>query len=133
MKKRAISLLVSILLLIVTTSYADTPLPCADTVFASATANLQSSKTTVFTCGLLDYANEIKITACQLQMKMYGAWETQCWLPVPSTIAYNTYAYGASIDYSPYITEAGTYRICFTADADGHSITRYSNERTFSN
>ena len=32
-----------------------------------------------------------------------------------------------------YIIGAGTYRVGFTANADGHAITRYSNERTFSN
>lgn len=115
------------------TVYADGVSLYADEIFMSVTANLKSSKITVFTCATIRYANEIKITSCELQQKIKESWVTICSLPAPDTVTHNTIGYGSYMDYSSYITEAGTYRISFTADADGHSITRYSNERTFSN
>ena len=39
-------------------------------------------------------------------------------------------AYTAYMDYSSSIG-SGTYRIGFIANADGHTVTRYSNERTY--
>ncbi len=115
------------------TAYASEASLFADEVFASATANLKSSKFTIFTCVLIGYADEIKITSCELQKKVNGGWIAITPLPAPDTVAYDTDVLATDMDYSSEITEAGTYRISFTADADGHSITRYSNERTFSN
>ena len=38
--------------------------------------------------------------------------------------------YSTEVDYSSYIG-TGTYRVAGMFNADGHMITRYSNERTF--
>ena len=68
--------------------------------------------------------------ACKLYKKNGSKWNFVCSLPVPDTEAEDTILYDASADYSSYIG-SGTYRIYTTFNADGHSISRYSNTRTF--
>ncbi len=53
----------------------------------------------------------------------------QCDLEAPAAHS-NTFSDYKEMDYSDKIG-TGTYRIGATFDADGHSITRYSNSRTF--
>ena len=61
--------------------------------------------------------------------KSGSKWIRQCALETPSA-GKNTFGYVREMDYSDDIG-TGTYRIGATFDADGHSITRYSNSRTF--
>lgn len=104
--------------------------PYADTEFASATTNLTSSKIAEFDATTNSSKSAIKVTACVLQKEVNSKWEKVTDLTPPSHVAKNTNFYSASVGYSSSIGK-GKYRIVTTWDADGHSITRNSNARTF--
>ena len=76
-------------------------------------------------------AGRIVVTNAWLEQQSNGRWVYVKTLAVPATIATNTISYSATLSYSSAITTRGTFRIGFTADADGHQITRYSNSRRF--
>ncbi len=111
-------------------AFASEIVPYADTEFSRATASLTTRKTVSFSCITHQQKSKIVITKCWLEKKANNSWRWVSNLEVPSTVAENTTLYAAVIDYSDDIG-SGTYRIGFTINADGHSITRYSNERTF--
>lgn len=129
----ACALLGIMVVLFVCPAFADEVSPCADEVFHRASATLYSDKWVTYNCVVYETAVELKITSCWLQKKINGSWVWQKSLPVGGYVASNTNSLGYDIDYSSYITGSGTYRVGFTANADGHAITRYSNEQTFSN
>lgn len=135
MFRRTVAWLLLMLLVFscISTALAQEVMPRADEVFHRASATLYSDKWVTYNCVVMDVVGELKITGCWLQKKVNGTWVWQKSLPVGGYVAYNTNSMGYDIDYSSYITGAGTYRVGFTANADGHAITRYSNERTFSN
>ena len=126
-------LLVIMAVTLVISAVAEDVMPCADEVFHRASATLYSDKWITYNCVVYDDAVELKITSCWLQKKIDGSWVWQKSLPTGGIVGRNTDSIGYDVDYSSYITGAGTYRVGFTANADGHTITRYSNERTFSN
>ena len=124
-------LCVSILLLVMTSAVlAEEIVPYSDEVFDILTASLSSSKTVTFSCVAGATQKSIKMTNCWLQEKTGTSWRKVRSLEVPTTEAKNTVAYYAYMDYSDEIG-SGTFRIGFTMNADGHAVTRYSNERTF--
>lgn len=103
----------------------------ADTEFNSATATLKSSKQVTFKSVTYDIHNQLSVTACWLERKNNdGSWSYVRALTPPSTVFTNTCAYSATVDYAAYIG-TGTFRVWATFDADGHSISRCSNERTY--
>ena len=127
-----------LLLIVVLTSmlnvvFAQDIMPYADEVFHKAAATLYSDKWVTYNCIVYDSVAELKITSCWLQKKVNGTWVWQKSLPTGGQVETNTDSILYDVDYSSHITGAGTYRVGFTANADGHTITRYSNERTFSN
>ena len=104
----------------------------ADPVFDSITITLTTYKSGVFSAYTNDIVDSISVSSCWLQKKVGNNWTYYCSLPAPSTVTYNTFGYGASMDYSSYIPSDGnTYRIAARFVADGHGATRYSNQRTF--
>ncbi len=106
-------------------------IPCADSEFASITTSLKSSKQVIFRALTSNMKKSISVTACWLEKKNADdSWSTVCTLSAPSTIASNAFSYSATMDYSSQIG-TGTYRIRANYNADGHEVTRYSNERTF--
>lgn len=105
--------------------------PYADTEFDSVTTLLKSTKKVSFRAVTYNVKSSISVTDCRLEKENdNGTWSTVCTLPPPKVTAKETFAYSATEDYSDYI-DTGNYRIRATYDADGHTITRYSNERTF--
>ncbi len=102
-----------------------------DEVFQSATGTLYSDKTVTFTFVTMEDVSYIKVNSCWLQKRVGNSWSYVCSLPAPTEVYTNCSLYSATKDYSSYITQAGTYRIRFTPNAGGHTITRYSNSRTF--
>lgn len=113
------------------TSKADDITPYADSEFASVTTVLKKTKQVSFRAVTNNVKATISVTACWLEIENDdGTWSTVCSLPTPSFVASETFAYSTTVDYSEYIG-TGTYRIRATYNADGHTITRYSNERTF--
>lgn len=132
MNKKIVCLLICLLTVFVSTvSMADEVAPCADLYFNSASAFLASNKLVVFNCVAYDVHNRISITSVWLEQQIDGAWEYVKGLSAPSYVAINMMDYGAEVDYSSSITGTGTFRVGFTVDADGYSISRYSNSRTF--
>lgn len=105
--------------------------PYADTEFDSATTLLKATKQVSFRAVTYNVKSSISVTTCWLEKENDdGTWSTVCTLPPPGIEAEDTFAYSATVDYSEYIG-TGNYRIRATYNADGHTITRYSNERTF--
>lgn len=104
--------------------------PMADTEFARATANLTSRKTVIYTLTTYEYKDVLAIESCWLMKKVDGEWTFVCGLPRPDKRGSNTLSFATEVDYSSYIG-TGTYRVAGMFNADGHMITRYSNERTF--
>lgn len=105
--------------------------PMADEEFAMATPNLTTYKSVLFTSSTYEEKDKLSVTECWLEKKVGTEWEFVCDLPAPIRVETNTFVYTAEVDYSSYIGK-GTFRVGATFDADGHSITRYSNTRTFS-
>ena len=77
-----------------------------------------------------DVYDRISITDVWLERMVNGQWVYEKALTPPSYVAINMFDYGAEVDYSEDIGN-GTFRVGFTVDADGYSISRYSNSRTF--
>lgn len=106
-------------------------MPCADTEFDSVTTLLKSTKQVSFRAVTYNIKSSISVTACWLEKESSnGSWSTVCSLTPPSYVSENAFTYSATVDYSKYIG-TGNYRIRATYNADGHAITRYSNERKF--
>lgn len=102
----------------------------ADPVFHSASAMLSTRKDVSFDFSTTSTVSYIMTTRCWLQKKIGNYWIGVKELEAPDVIATNTAFYGAFMDYAADIG-TGTYRVGYTAKADGHSITRYTNSRTF--
>lgn len=104
--------------------------PFADTEFAITTANLTSSKSVIFSLATYRVKKSISVDSCWLEKKVNGDWTYVCSLPAPTKVNTNTFAFNDEIDYSEYIG-TGTYQVGAVFTADDHSISRYSNEKTF--
>lgn len=131
MSKKIIS---TILVIIVLSSVALTAFAAtlADEYFGSAGITLTTTEAGSFSATTNFIVGFIKVNSCWLQKWNGSNWQYYCWLPAPSNIEYNTIGYGAYIDYSAYVpNDGGTYRIGAYYNADGHTIPRYSNSRTF--
>lgn len=116
--------------LIASSAFAQTIMPRADLYFDSATVFLSADKIVVFDCTLYDVYDRISVTSVWLERMVNGQWVNEKALTPPSYVAINMFDYGAEVDYSEDIG-TGTFRVGFTVDADGYSISRYSNSRTF--
>lgn len=134
MKNKFLKLIVCCLLLCIVginMATASEIMPRADTEFNSTSTILKSTKQVTFRCVTYETKDCLSVTSCYLEIKNDdGSWSYVCSLPAPTTKYYDAYAYSATVDYSSYIG-SGTYRVWATYDADGHSITRCSNERTY--
>lgn len=102
----------------------------ADTEFDSAAPTLLSSESVKFAASTYDTKASISVTACWLETYMNGTWIKVCNLTPPSHVATNTFYYSKTVSYASQIG-SGTFRVWATFNADGHEITRCSNERTF--
>lgn len=126
----------SLLLLVVISftlsiGFAEQIIPYADSEFMSAYISLSVDKDATFVGKTYEKKSAISVTACSLEKKTSSnTWSFVCSITPPSDVCENTHAYSAMASYSDDIG-TGTFRIKATFDADGHTITRYSNERTF--
>lgn len=104
----------------------------ADEYFSSVGIALTTDECGSFSATTRFIVGYIKIDSCWLQKWNGSSWSYYCWLPAPSKIEYNTMGYDTYMDYSSYIpNDDCTYRIGAYFNADGHTIPRYSNSRTF--
>lgn len=130
MKKRIIGVILSVVLLFsLSYSYADEIAPCADLVFVDANAILYSGKYVTFTASTYDGSDVVSVTAVRLEQKIDGEWSFVTTLTCPSSQT-DCLRYAQTVYYTNEIG-TGTYRVVATFCADGHSITRTSNERTY--
>lgn len=131
MSKKIISIIIVIIVLssAVMTASAAT---LADEYFGIAGITLTTTEAGSFSATTNFYVGFIRIDSCWLQKWNGSSWQYYCWLPAPTDVATNTVSYDAYIDYSAYVpNDGGTYRIGAYYNADGHTIPRYSNSRTF--
>jgi len=105
-------------------------MPCADTEFASAYPSLYTSKSVKFSALTNAMKGSISVTECWLEVYMSGRWQKVKDLTPPSKVAYSTTVYNDTVSYVDKIG-SGTFRVWATFNADGHEITRCSNERTY--
>ena len=132
MNKKIVCILICLLIVFLSNvSMGETVAPRADLYFNSASAFLASNKLVVFNCVTYDIYNRISVTNVWLEQQVNGYWLFVKSLTPPSYVATNMMDYGAEVNYSDSIIGTGTFRIGFTVDADGYSISRYSNSRTF--
>lgn len=109
------------------TACAFAPVPFADSYFDSATISLSSSMKASFSALTSYKSSKIQVTSCTLQRKNGNTWNDVATLTPPSTVATNAYSYRASSAYSSAATSGYTYRVWAVFNADGHTVTRYSN------
>lgn len=130
MKKRIMTVIMVLqLLLAVSSAYADTLMPCADLVFQEATPILCSGKCVVFSALVYEVADSVSVTSVLLEQKVNDTWKYVTNLSCPASQT-SCFRYSQTEYYTSEIG-TGTYRVVVTFCADGHSITRTSNERTF--
>ena len=130
MNKRIIAIvMVFQLLLAMSCSYAENISPRADLVFADANAILCSGKYVVFTSSTYELSGTVSVPAVHLEKKVNGEWTYVTDLECPPSQS-SCLRYSQTVYYTEEIG-TGTYRVVATFCADGHSITRTSNERTY--
>lgn len=130
MKIRLISVFMAIMLIMtISCALADEITPRADLVFQNATASLCSGKYVVFTALTYDVADSVSVTSVRLEQKVNGTWSYVTDLSCPPSQT-SCFRYSQTEYYTSEIS-TGTYRVVVTFCADGHSITRPSNERTY--
>lgn len=102
----------------------------SDSVFEMATVSLSASKVATFSAITFSFHDSIKVTEVKLQQYIGSTWSTIATLEAPADEATNVDLYGATKNYSGSIG-TGKVRLKVTFYADGHTITRYSNQRTY--
>lgn len=103
----------------------------ANQYYAEASVALNSSGKAVFSALTTFQFSELSVTSCSLQVKEGGVWKDDVTLTPPSYVAKNRYTYSAEKTYSLNCTSGKTYRFKATYNADGHTITKCSNEVKF--
>ncbi|MEG1358288.1 MAG: hypothetical protein RSE23_01360 [Clostridia bacterium] len=129
--KKGITLVATVLTLmmwLLNTAFANGILPFADSVFTSAGVSLSNQIDAIYSAKTKAKSSEIIVSSCTLQIKDGSRWVDSTSLTAPSTVAKNTISYKATGSYSSSCTSGNTYRIKAVFDADGHQLTRYSNE-----
>lgn len=130
--RRLISItLLCVMMLTLSISLAEEIVPYADSIFYSASISLSIYKDATFVGKTYNIYKTISVTACSLEKKTGpDSWTQVKILTPPEDVYTNTHAYSSVASYATEIG-IGTYRIKATFSADGHTITRYSNERTY--
>lgn len=126
----ALSFLLS-LLLFASVAQADGIAPHADEVFSSITVTLYSNREADYECVTLQTSSYIEVSACSLYQLINGEWKYIRALRKPSGRETDDVLYSRTVSYTQSEIGSGTYRIGARFTADGHSVTRYSNQKTF--
>jgi len=103
----------------------------ANQYYAEASVAFNSSGKAVFSALTAFQFSELSVTSCSLQVKVGGVWRHDTMLTPPAYVAKNRYTYTAEKTYALNCAPGKTYRSKATFDADGHTITKYSNEVKF--
>lgn len=131
MKKCIICVLTAFVLCIssVALSLAENIIQPRDAVFTSASIQLDSNKQATYRCVTKSSCNSLYVVSCYLEHYISGEWVTIRTLTPPSLVL-SGIAYSYTLNHSDAIG-TGRYRIWATFSADGYTITRCSNERTY--
>lgn len=130
MKKRLIAIIIAILLCSTfSCAVAGEITPRADLVFQNATPTLCSGKYVVFSALTYEVSDSVSVTSVRLEQNVDGEWVYITSLTCPPSQT-SCLRYSQTEYYTSEIG-TGTYRVVATFCADGHSITRTSNERTY--
>ena len=129
-RTRWIGVVLLVCMLFTTTALAEVVTPRADLYFINATAFLTTDKRVSFDCTTYDIHEQISITDVWLEQQINGHWVLVRKMDAPTYVAVNTISYVAVADYS-FEIGTGNVRVAFRVNADGYSIIRYSNSRTF--
>lgn len=129
-KMIALSFLLS-LLLFASAAQADGVAPHADEVFTSITITLYSNRKVDYEAVTQDICSYIEVSACSLYQLINGEWKYIRALRKPSGRETDDLLYSRTVSYTQSEIGSGTYKIGARFTADGHSVTRYSNQKTF--
>lgn len=127
MLRRIFAVLLVLAVLLPCAFAEDSVAPYADVAFLSATCSLGMDKVAKFSLVTDSFAERIIVTNAWLEQQTNGSWVYVKSLAVPATVATNTISYYATLSYASAIPTRGTFRIGFSASADGYYIIRYSN------
>lgn len=119
------------LLLFASAAQAEDVAPHADEVFSSITIRLYSNREVDYEAVTLQTSSYIEVSACSLYQLINGEWKYIRALRKPSGRETNDVLYSRTVAYTQSEIGSGTYRIGARFTADGHSATRYSNQKTF--
>lgn len=132
MKRFAVSLMVFILAAIMLGSaFAGELQPYANYYYSDASVAFNSKGKAVFSAITTFKFSELSVTSCTLQVKEGNTWTHDATLTPPSHVAKDRFSYSAEKTYSLSCTSGKTYRLKAVFNADGHTITKYSNEVKF--
>lgn len=102
----------------------------SDPIFDTVDTTLGSTKTAYFQAETFD-KHDISVTAVKLYIKNSdNTWSFVKNLTPPSYVAEYSRYYNSNKNYSSHIG-SGTYKLYVTYNADGHTISRYSNTQTY--
>lgn len=127
--KRAIILVYILVftLVIFNTAFAAT---LEDPVFDMIISTFNSQGVVSFNIYTSYTVDSITLSSCVLQKKVNNNWVTVTSSYTLTDVYFEGDYWHANVDFSGSIT-SGQYRVKFRPTADGHTITRYSNSRTF--
>ena len=131
MKKNYLVILLVFCLLFSNVSLALTNGILVDDYFEDAYAYLGSNRKLEISATTKFLVYSIQVTSCELWVKNGSTWSFSKYLDTPNTITYNNDFYNSSINYTSSDFGAGTYKILVRITADGHTISVFSNIRTF--
>lgn len=131
MKKSSMILVFAFCLLLSNVSLALTNGILADDYFEDVYAVLGSNRKLEISATTKNIVGSIQVTSCELWVKNGSSWSFSKYLDTPNTVEHNNDFYNSSINYNSSDFGVGTYRILVRITADGHTISAFSNIKTF--
>lgn len=111
-------------------AFAEDAMLLSSIMFRSVSVQGSSTGTVTFSAMLNQQCSEVKISSCILQYYNNSEWSYASTLNVPASKT-NTFRYGASMDYSSFLSHGTTYRVVVVFNADGESVTTTSNSFSY--
>ena len=129
MKRHIVVVFVVICLIITNVSFADQSQHRADEYFNSGSAKLYANKIVGIFAKTEFVVNCISADYCKLYKLVGSSWQL-IHTSYPTYYVTNDWQFGTQVDFSSYI-DSGTFRVEVRFNADGHTLTKYSNSRVF--
>lgn len=129
MKRRIIVVFFVICCIIVNVSFAEQSQHRADEYFNSGSAKLYASKIVGIIAKTEFVVDRISADYCKLYKLVGSSWQLVSTI-YPTYYVTNDWQFGTQVDFSSFI-DSGTYKVEVRFNADGHTLTKYSNSRVF--